>query len=594
MKQNSVEIYTSEKEKYEDEYAIIKRKLRVSSSLRLLLFVSIVVGIYLFLENLTLSLGIGFVGIAIFLILVSNHVKLQYQRDLLKELILINDQELRVLKGDFHHLEDGAEFHDSKHYYSHDIDLFGRGSLFQFINRSVIKSGKSLLADLFKANDTSEILKKQKGIQELAEMFEWRQRFSAIGVMVKVEFSVKNILTWIQNYQSVLPKFMALLPQIFTGISVLWILLVLVGFIGYPILLIWFLIGLGISGIYLKKVNSIYQDAGKAKQTFQQYHKLLSIIEETEFNSEILNAEKKKILSENDRASKVFKNFYQILNAFDQRNNMIMALFGNAFLLWDLQHAYKVEKWIQAHQNDIEKWFEVITFFDAYNSLSNFAFNHSDYVYPTLKNGQNILNAKQLGHPLLKSEKRVDNDFDIDYQQFFIITGANMAGKSTFLRTVSLSIVMANMGLPVCAESYEYSPIKLITSMRTSDSLADDESYFFSELKRLKFIVDEIKPENLEHRYFIILDEILKGTNSTDKAIGSKKFVEKLISSKATGIIATHDLSLCEIENEFDVVKNYYFDAEIIDDELYFDYRLKAGVCKNMNASFLLNKMKIV
>src|SRR5690554_2457978 len=150
MKQNSVEIYTSEKEKYEDEYAIIKRKLRVSSSLRLLLFVSIVVGIYLFLENLTLSLGIGFVGIAIFLILVSNHVKLQYQRDLLKELILINDQELRVLKGDFHHLEDGAEFHDSKHYYSHDIDLFGRGSLFQFINRSVIKSGKSLLADLFK------------------------------------------------------------------------------------------------------------------------------------------------------------------------------------------------------------------------------------------------------------------------------------------------------------------------------------------------------------------------------------------------------------------------------------------------------------
>jgi DNA mismatch repair ATPase MutS len=149
---------------------------------------------------------------------------------------------------------------------------------------------------------------------------------------------------------------------------------------------------------------------------------------------------------------------------------------------------------------------------------------------------------------------------------------------------------MANMGLPVCAESFKYSPIKLITSMRTSDSLADDESYFFSELKRLKFIVEEIKLEN----YFIILDEILKGTNSTDKAIGSKKFVQKLVASNSTGIIATHDLSLCEIEKELTEIKNYYFDAEIISDELHFDYKLKNGICKNMNASFLLNKMEII
>jgi DNA mismatch repair ATPase MutS len=165
-----------------------------------------------------------------------------------------------------------------------------------------------------------------------------------------------------------------------------------------------------------------------------------------------------------------------------------------------------------------------------------------------------------------------------------------MAGKSTFLRTVSLHMVMANMGLPVCAHSSVYSPIKLITSMRTSDSLTDDSSYFFSELTRLKYIVDAIKEDN----YFIILDEILKGTNSTDKAIGSRKFVEKLVASHATGIIATHDLSLCEIEKELDEVENYYFDAQIIDDELYFDYTFKKGICQNMNASFLLKKMEIV
>ena len=165
-----------------------------------------------------------------------------------------------------------------------------------------------------------------------------------------------------------------------------------------------------------------------------------------------------------------------------------------------------------------------------------------------------------------------------------------MAGKSTFLRTVSLHIVMSNVGLPVCAKSSQYSPVKLITSMRTTDSLTDDSSYFFSELTRLKYIVEAIKTDD----YFIILDEILKGTNSTDKAIGSKKFVEKLVASKATGIIATHDLSLCEIEKELQAVKNYYFDAQIVNDELFFDYTFKKGICQNMNASFLLKKMNIV
>lgn len=165
-----------------------------------------------------------------------------------------------------------------------------------------------------------------------------------------------------------------------------------------------------------------------------------------------------------------------------------------------------------------------------------------------------------------------------------------MAGKSTFLRTISLHIVMANAGLPVCAKTSEYNPVKLVTSMRTSDSLTDDSSYFFSELTRLKFIVDAIKKEP----YFIILDEILKGTNSTDKAIGSRKFVEKLVDGNATGIIATHDLSLCEIEKELSDVQNYYFDAQIVNDELFFDYKLKQGVCQNMNASFLLKKMEIV
>ena len=211
-------------------------------------------------------------------------------------------------------------------------------------------------------------------------------------------------------------------------------------------------------------------------------------------------------------------------------------------------------------------------------------------MYPEIVKQKSVIEAKDLGHPLLDKSKRIDSNLQINNQEFFIVTGANMAGKSTFLRTVSLHIVMANVGLPVCANASKYSPVKLITSMRTSDSLTDDSSYFFSELTRLKFIVDAIAKEP----YFIILDEILKGTNSIDKAIGSRKFVEKLVTSKATGIIATHDLSLCEISKELDEVKNYYFDAEIKNDELFFDYKLKPGIRQNMNASFLFKKMKII
>ncbi|MDG4950917.1 DNA mismatch repair protein MutS [Weeksellaceae bacterium KMM 9724] len=585
-----IQFNEAEKAKHQTNLAALKKKLNISSSIRLILFIAIIVGIYFFWSNLQIAIGIGVLGIIAFLILVSRHSNLQYQRDFTKELLEINEKEIRIKNGDYLELNEGETFENPKHFYSYDIDLFGRGSLFQFMNRTVTQEGEAEFAKQLSLNHIENIKQKQTGIKELSAMPNWRQEFSAIGNLVKVQHKAQAIIAWIKDYKTSLPNIMSLLPQIFTAISALLLALVFFDVISYQILMLWFLVGLGISGVYLKKINKIYNEAGKAKDTFSQYYKLLDKIENTTFTSEVLIAQQERIKSENEKASLIFRKFSKTLDSFDQRNNMIMALVGNGFLLWDLNYAFKVEKWLETYHNKVEDWFEVITFFDAQNSLANFAFNHPDYVYPNINQDQNVIKATQLGHPLLKTKKRVDNDFLIENQQFFIITGANMAGKSTFLRTVSLSIVMANMGLPVCAESFDYSPIKLITSMRTSDSLADDESYFFSELKRLKFIVEEIKNDN----YFIILDEILKGTNSTDKAIGSKKFVEKLVASNSTGIIATHDLSLCEIENELPEIKNYYFDAEIINDELNFDYRLKNGVCKNMNASFLLKKMEIV
>lgn len=588
--QEPLEFYTAEKSKYEQDLNAVKKKLSLSSTIRLLLFIAIGLGIYFFFGNLQIVVGISVGGLALFLFFVSRHTDLQNQRNFIQKLIEINTIEINALKGDYLNFDEGLVYEDPTHFFSYDIDLFGKGSFFQYVNRTVTEEGTHEFANQLTSNNSEGINQKQEVIQELAKMPKWRQEFSAIGSLIKVKHPAKDILKWIQPYQPVLPKFNAFIPQIFTLISFILTVLFLFNVIGFLTLLFWFFIGLGISSLYYKKTSAIYEESGKAKDTFKQYHQLLNKVENHTFTSEILLAQQKAIQTENEKASVIFKKFARILDIFDQRNNDLTALIGNGFFLWDLNYAYKVEKWIKTYKEKTEDWLNVITFFDAQNSLSNFAFNHPSYVYPHINTDKNVIHSEQLGHPLLRVEKRIDNDFRIENQQFFIITGANMAGKSTFLRTASLAIVMANMGLPVCAKSFQYSPIKLITSMRTSDSLAKDESYFFSELKRLKFIVDEIKNDN----YFIILDEILKGTNSVDKAIGSKKFVQKLVNSNSTGIIATHDLSLCEIENELTAVKNYYFDAEIIKDELHFDYQLKTGVCKNMNASFLLKKMEIV
>jgi len=585
-----LEFYTAEKLYFEQELVQLKKQLVLSSTIRLIVFLAISFSIYFFFGNVQAMIISTIVGFTLFLYLVSRHTDLQYKRDLVNKLIDINTTEIAVLQRDYLSLDEGIEFIDPTHFYSYDIDLFGKGSFFQYINRVATEEGKNNLASLLTSNDISNIESKQEAIKELASKPKWRQQFLAIASLVKVRHSAKAITLWMTNYKAVFPKFISFLPLVFSVISVAIIALVSLSILSFNILLLWFFVGLGVSGLYFKRVNKIYQEADKAKDTFKQYHKLLNEIESVIFSTEILQKKQKEIKTEKLKASIIFAKFSKVLDALDQRNNLLIAVFGNALFLRDTHEAFKVEKWILQYAQKVESWFEVITFFDAQNSLANFAFNHPEYVFPTIDNNKNVINAEMLGHPLLKTEQRVNNNFLIEKQQFFIITGANMAGKSTFLRTVSLGIVMANIGLPICAKKIEYSPIKLITSMRTSDSLTDDESYFFSELKRLKFIVEEIKNEN----YFIILDEILKGTNSTDKAIGSKKFVQKLVASNSTGIIATHDLSLCEIEKELSEIENYYFDAEIIDDELHFDYKLKDGICKNMNASFLLKKMEIV
>ncbi len=582
--------YKQQLDGYTIEVARLKKRLTGLSLFRLLVFVTTCLAVYFTFDTWQVATLIGVLGLAVFLYLLSKYTDLKAEKDLNQALVAINEEELKIASGDFHGRDDGSEFLDPSHFYSLDIDLFGRGSFFQFMNRSVTHEGIKLLADALTANDTNAIIDRQKVIEELASKPKWRQHFSAIASLIAIETPEMHITKWLKAYKSFLPAIFKWLPLAFCIGSGVVFLLMLLSMINPLVFVYWMLLGLGITGKYVKKTNTLSAKTSKIKDTFRQYSKLLNQIENETFAAGLLLEKQKQIQSENKKASTIFSEFSKYIDALDNRNNIISAIFGNGFFLWDVKQTYKIEQWIASYSNTVTHWFEVVSFFDAYNSLGNYAFNHSQFVFPEISTHKAVIKANDLGHPLLDSNKRVDSNLQINNQEFFIVTGANMAGKSTFLRTVSLHIVMANVGLPICATASIYSPVKLITSMRTNDSLTDDSSYFFSELTRLKFIVDAIQ----EEPYFIILDEILKGTNSTDKAIGSRKFVEKLVASNATGIIATHDLSLCEIEKELSDVKNYYFDAEIINDELHFDYTLKQGVCQNMNASFLLKKMEIV
>ena len=588
--QDPQKFYAQQLKRYKEQAQQLKRQSLRLSVLRVLVFLVTAVLIYFFYHHTLAATLTGICGVILFVCLLSIHENLRQKRQLTQRLVLLNIEEQNIARGDYTHRPQGNLFLEAGHSYAHDIDLFGKGSFFQYLNRTGLREGTAALAALLNSNNLDGIADKQRALAELAQIPEWMQRYTAIAQGLKTDEEASKVLHWITHYKRFLKPVIRFLCMGFGLSSVLILGLTVLQLIPPSILGYWILFGLGITSLYLKRVNALAVKSSKAKEFFRQYTLLLDAIENQPFKANLLRQWQMQIRSEGDKASAIFKKFSKALDALDHRNNLIAAVLGNGLFLWDLVQSYRIEAWLGHYGDKAEDWFKVVSTFDAYNSLGTFAFNHQDFNYPQLVDHEILIKAEGLGHPLIAPEKRICSDLYINETNFFIVTGANMAGKSTFLRAVALHIIMANLGLPVCAQKSSYKPIKLISSMRTSDSLAEESSYFFSELTRLKFIVDQLQND----RYFVILDEILKGTNSTDKAIGSKQFVKRLVSLKACGIIATHDLSLTAIDEEEQGVKNYFFDAQIKDDELYFDYKLKAGVCQNMNASFLLRKMGIV
>jgi hypothetical protein len=590
VKEELINFYQQREQKFAGERDLLQRKLRVSSIARLTLFLTGAAAVYFLWDHWQAALAVSAVIFVVFLMLVSRHSNIKRQRDFKHALVEIQQEEIRLGSRDFLHRDTGKEFLEDDHEYGRDIDLFGRGSIFQYLNRSVTREGISALAQKLTSNNITDITEKQEAIKELSGLVDYRQEFSATATLLDNQRSPEHTLKWIKSYESFVPEYFKWLPWMYFGLNILLGAAYFTDVINGYIFSAGFFIGLGISGRFVKKVINFSNNISKLELFFQHYGQLILLLERQEFKSTLLGDFKSKIMTSGSPASQRLYDLSRAIGRLDQRNNMLFGVLANGFGLWDLKQVHTIEKWLKENDQPINDWLSVVAEVDAMNSLGNFAYNHPDYIYPSIENGDFKLHLKNAIHPLLDPKKAVGNDIEISSGEFFIITGANMAGKSTFLRTVSIQIVLSNVGLPINATTAIYAPIKLITSMRTSDSLTDDESYFFSELKRLKYIVDKIEQE----RYFIVLDEILKGTNSQDKANGSRKLIEKLSQKQATGIIATHDLSLTAVADEYDSISNYYFDADITNDELSFDYKFKDGVATNMNASFLLRKMGIV
>lgn len=329
------------------------------------------------------------------------------------------------------------------------------------------------------------------------------------------------------------------------------------------------------SDVWRKTTNSVYL------RRPDSHHR------EKEMHSPALQQLKAELTSQNQTASQSVHRLAKLMNALDQRGNLLMSTILNGLLFWELRQVMQIEKWKEAHSADLPRWIEAIGAIDAYCSLATFSYNHPDYIYPQITSQSFHLQAEALGHPLMDRNKCVRNGIDMEKRPFFIIiTGANMAGKSTYLRTVGVNYLLACIGAPVWAAKMEIFPARLVTSLRTSDSLTDNESYFFAELKRLKLIIDKLKAGE---ELFIILDEILKGTNSMDKQKGSFALIKQFMSMDANGIIATHDLLLGTLIDAFPQnIRNYCFEADITNNELTFSYQMRSGIAQNMNACFLM------
>lgn len=575
----------------------VKKQIFRISMLRLTLFIAGVAGIYFFFSQTPLLIVCICLTFLPLFILVKIHNRFFIRKEWLETQARIIQEELQALSGDYSSFEDGKEYVNPEHPYSFDLDIFGRRSLFQSINRTCTFFGKDRLAKWLQnhLHKKTSIEKRQEMVREISEHTLFREQFRVAGLVHHGQSSdAEKIQAWSQSPAQYLHA--GWVKAFIWGVPVINSLLLitsLIGWTSFSCLGLSFGIFLVLSFGIIKRATYIQETYGKQLKSLNGYARLIALAKAEDWKSAGMLELMERFNLNGQSPVQVLQQLSKELDRLDLRNNQFLYVLLEGSIFFQLQEIVRIERWKVRYGQYISEWLETVGELDALCSLGTFAYNHPQYTYPELTEKPFCFLATQMGHPLMPVSQCVKNDATIPSRPFFlIITGANMAGKSTYLRTIGVNYLLACVGAPVCCERLKLHPNQLITSLRTSDSLSDNESYFFAELKRLKRIIDLL---NQGQQLFIILDEILKGTNSMDKQKGSFDLIRQFMQLKANGIIATHDLLLGSLIKQFpEKIRNYCFEADIKDNELTFSYKLREGVAQNMNACFLMKKMGII
>ncbi len=513
----------------------------------------------------------------------------------ISHLILINENELKFLAGNYHHFSTGIQYEIGNHLYANDLDIFGKASLFQYINRCTSEMGQLRLAKYLQFPASIDLIyQRQHAVKELSKKIEWIQNLQAKGQEKQITFLTKaRLKNWI-NEPTVFSGFKPwkwlryLLPAIILSVVGLYAFDAVSPGVFYFSLFIFAALAYQVN----KYVAPIHEQLSKMTEELEILSTSISHIEKAKFESPLLLQLQNVFFNKNKNASQDIKLLHKLLDRLDLRYNLVVSAPLNILLLWNLQQVLDLEKWKSGQQKNIDAWFKALGHFEAISSFSILHFNEAEWAFPTITSDYFFIEGKEIGHPLIQKNKRISNNIGIkNNAELMLVTGSNMAGKSTYLRSIGVNIILAMAGSVVCAEVLKVSHVHVISSMRITDNLAESTSTFYAELKKLKTIIEKV---NAGEKVFILLDEILRGTNSRDRHIGSVALMKQLIHHHAAAIIATHDLELAKLKDEFpENIINYHFDVQVSNDELYFDYRLKPGVCNSLNASILMKKIGI-
>jgi hypothetical protein len=521
-------------------------------------------------------------SLAIFVWLVRVYNKTQNLKNFNIQLREINENEVKVLEGTPRN--GGDRNMDRHHPYATDLDILGNNSLFSLIDRTCCFASEEKLFKILTnpLSDETEILKRQAAIRELAGKIDFRQHFLACGRQKKENSSdAGEILQWLLKQDS---KYTTLpfrtISVVLSILSLFFLFAALKNFLPHEYWIIS--LGINLSFISILTRRRLIPPGINNKFLFiEKYMQLFEMISKESFQNSYLASTK-------SNCSSAFQEFarLELILGCNRANNFVVR----GFFLPDLHIAAAIEKWRRKNKNKVSSWFECIYTFDELISFGSFAYSYPQYNYPSFLRDI-FIRAQGLGHPLMTTRNCVTNDFD-PHAKTIILTGANMSGKSTFLRSIGVNLVLAYAGAPVFATSFECCVARINTSMRMTDALDEDSSYFYAELKRLAQIIEGLRTGQ---KMLILLDEVLKGTNSADKLSGSIGLVEEFLNLDCLCIIATHDLEMGKLEIQYpESVKTYCFESELKNDQLSFDYKIKRGIAKNKNATFLMQKMSLI